>query len=373
MMMWFKAPKAARPPKPALPGLLPLEDRTTPTVTAVFNTNALSVVGDANPNAIVVTADATGNLQVTNNGAAVAIRTIAGTPTAKALTQVTVDAKGGNDSITLTKALNTLDANGKLAAAPNAVLIGGGGDDAITPQIGGFVGGVVGNPVVGNVIEMGGAGNDTLTSGFGNDIMLGEGGNDTLVWLPGTLIDHYDGGDGNDTGVIVGNDNPINGSNGDTFVLGKDSANPGDVLFQRTNLIPFTVTMTGVENVSLKTQGGNDRVIINDLGGTAVKNVFVDAGAGDDVIDASAMVTSSIKVVALGGDGNDTITGGAGADVLDGGNGDDVIISSNKDGKMDILIGGAGADKFTVRKVAANADVVADFTTADGDLIYTIT
>lgn len=372
MMMWFKAPKA-HAPKPFLPGLLPLEDRTTPTVTAVFNTNTLSVLGDANANAIVVTADTGGNLQVTNNGANVAIRTVSGTPTVKALTQVTVDAKGGDDSITLTKALNTLDANGKLAAAPNAVLIGGGGNDTLTPQIGGFVGGVVGNAVVGNVIEMGGSGNDTLTSGFGNDIMLGEGGNDTLVWIPGTLNDHYDGGDGNDTGVIIGNDTAINGSNGDTFVLGKDSANPGDVLFQRTNLVPFTVTMTGIENVSMKTQGGNDRVTINDLGGTAVKNVFVDAGAGDDVIDASAMLTSSIKVVEIGGDGNDTLIGGAGADVLDGGGGNDTIVSSNKDGKMDVLIGGAGADTFTVRKVSAVADVVADFTSADGDMILTIT
>ncbi|QEL17268.1 calcium-binding protein [Limnoglobus roseus] len=367
-MLWFKAPKP-HAPKHAIRGLLPLEDRTTPSVTAVFNTNTLTVTGDADANAIVVSADAGGNLQVTNNNAAVPIRAVFGSPTRAALTQISVNAKGGDDSISLAKSLNTLDANGKLAFAPDAVLIGGAGNDSIVPLIGGFVGGVPGNAIVGNVTQYGGAGDDTLVSGFGNDTMLGEGGNDTLIWNPGTLVDHFDGGAGSDTGVIIGNDTPINGSNDDTFVLGKDSANPGDVLFQRTNLIPFTVTMTGVETISLRPQGGNDRVTINDLSGTAVRNVIVDGGAGDDVLDASLQMSASVKVTLLGNDGNDTLTGGAGKDTLDGGAGNDRLISSKADGKSDILIGGAGADVFVVSKTKVK-DVIQDFTAADFDQIW---
>lgn len=372
MMTWFKARSEFRTVKSHLGNLQPLEDRTTPSTTAVFSTNTLSVVGDGNPNAIVVSADAAGNLQVTDNGANVPIRTVFGSPTRAALGQVTVNGKGGNDSITLTRSLNTLDANGKLASAPDAVLIGGGGDDSLLPQIGGFVGGVPGNAIVGNVVQQGGAGNDTLTSGFGNDLMFGEGGDDRLVWLPGTLIDHYDGGAGTDTGVVFGNENPINGSNADAFVLGQDPNSPGDVLFQRTNLVPFFITMTSVENVSLQTQGGDDLITINDLSGTRVKSVFVDGGTGNDVIDGSGQKGACISLDFEGSAGNDSLVGGAGRDRLDGGEGDDQIDSSNADGKADSLVGGAGKDSFVIGK-GRPKDLVLDFNSADSDEILTIT
>ena len=45
--------------------------------------------------------------------------------------------------------------------------------------------------------------------------MIGGPGNDTLRWLPGTLIDVFEGGTGHDTAIIVGNDN----NQGDDFVL----------------------------------------------------------------------------------------------------------------------------------------------------------
>ncbi len=374
MMLWFKAkqPMARQITKSTIGNLLPLEDRTTPSTTAVFSTNTLSVVGDGNPNAIVVSADAAGNLQVTDNGANVSIRNVFGSPTRAALTQVTVNGKGANDTITLAKSLNTLDANGKLAFAPEAVLIGGGGDDTLLPLIGGFVGGVPGNAIVGNVIQKSGTGNDTLTSGFGNDLMFGEGGDDRLVWLPGTLIDHYDGGDGTDTGVVVGNENPINGSNADNFVLGKDPNNPGDVLFQRTNLVPFFVTMTGVESVSLQTQGGDDRITINDLSGTRVKSVFVDGGTGNDVIDGSSQMAANLALNLFGNAGNDTLTGGSGADKLDGGDGDDRLVSNNNDAKQDTLVGGTGKDTFVLGRFRPK-DVVQDFNCYESDEILTIT
>lgn len=353
-------------------GLHLLEDRVTPAVTAVFNTNVLDVVGDGAANTIVVSADAAGNLQVTNDGAPVSIRTVFGSPTRENLLQVTVDGRGGNDTITLAKSLNILDANGKLAAAPSAVLLGGAGNDTLMPLIGGFVGGVPGNPIVGNVVQKGGAGNDTLVSGFGNDLMYGDGGDDRLVWLPGTLIDHYDGGTGSDTGVVVGNENPINGSNADNFVLGQDPNSPGNVLFQRTNLVPFFITMTNIETVDLQTQGGDDSITINDLTGTQVRKVLVDAGTGDDRIDGSQQLSSRVSFNFFGNSGNDTLIGGAGADRLDGGEGDDSLDTTQDDCRRDTLIGGAGQDTFQIGRFRPR-DVVSDFNSAESDEILTIT
>jgi Ca2+-binding RTX toxin-like protein len=359
-MLWTKTRTGFRTPKSSL-DVVPLEDRTTPAVTALYSTGLLAVTGDGAANNIVVSADTTGKLTVTNNGQNVAIRSILGTPTVAGLAQVTVDARGGDDSITLTKSLNTLDGNGKLAASPSAVLIGGGGNDTLTPLIGGFVGGVVGNAIVGNVVQMGGSGNDTLVSGFGNDIMLGEGGNDKLVWNPGTLIDHYDGGDGFDNGVVIGNETPIAGSNADAFVLGKDPNNPGGVLFQRTNLVPFFITMVATEQVTMQTQGGDDTITVNDLSGTAVRQVVADGGTGNDTITGVAQTAAAVALVFNGGEGNDSLAGGAGRDVLNGGNGDDTIDISNNDRRQDIVVGGAGKDTVVVTSMTQTTDLFLDF------------
>jgi Ca2+-binding RTX toxin-like protein len=356
--------------------LLSLEDRVTPAVTAVFNTDTLSVVGDNAANAIVVSADAAGALRVTNNGEAVAIQSDFGTPTLAALRFVSVDARGGNDSIILEGSLNTRDADGKLVFAPNALLRGGAGDDFIDPRIGGFVGGVIGNPIVGNVVQEGGAGNDFLNSGFGNDIMRGGAGDDILQWLPGTLLDVYDGGSGNDVGRVVGNDN----NQGDAFLLRANG--DGRVRFDRTNLVPFTIFMDNIEVVDLQTQSGDDTITIGNLAGTDVKSVLVDAGTGNDVIDGSGQGRANVSLVLQGGDGDDTITGGRGNDVLNGGAGNDVLdggrgrdlllggdgddtLSGGDDRDPDVLIGGRGADVFLF--TGFQGDLFGDFDPLAGD------
>jgi len=68
----------------------------------------------------------------------------------------------------------------------------------------------------------------------------------------------------------------------------------------------------------------------------------VDAGAGDDVIDASTIRRGlRTQFLLRGGDGNDEIRGSRGADVLLGGADDDVLLGL---GGRDLLIGGTGAD-----------------------------
>jgi Ca2+-binding RTX toxin-like protein len=375
-----------------------LEAREVPAVLAAFNTDALTVLGDGAANNLVVAADASGNLTVTNNGAAVQITSIAGVANKANLRTITVDARGGNDSIIIDRSVNVLDSAGKLLSSANGVLMGGGGNDTIRVLAGGFVGGVIGNPIVGNYTMLGGSGDDFLDSGFGNDAMFGEGGNDTLRWLPGTLIDTFDGGAGQDTALIVGNTSlipdvttpdPNDTSNGDAFRLDADPTT-GGALFQRTNLIPFRVGITTTETVVMQTGGGNDTITVTALAGTGVQTVVGDGGDGDDVLNGSAsnralqffggagndVITGGARADTLaGGEGDDTITGGRGADVLDGGNGNDVLDDGVTDSAQDVLIGGGGADTFVRRQrnpMGSPAplfdELMVDFSATDGDV-----
>ena len=74
-------------------------------------------------------------------------------------------------------------------------------------------------------------------------------------------------------------------------------------------------------SASLALRLPNDRLTVNAL-------------AGDDVVEGSAVGTGAIQLafdggngddVLIGGDGNDTMQGGAGDDVLNGGPGQDVL------------------------------------------------
>ena len=67
----------------------------------------------------------------------------------------------------------------------------------------------------------------------------------------------------------------------------------------------------------------------------------VNALAGDDVIDATALSANALMLTEDGGDGNDTLLGGNGDDTLLGGNGDDTLLGGPG---MDILDGGPGTN-----------------------------
>lgn len=83
------------------------------------------------------------------------------------------------------------------------------------------------------------------------------------------------------------------------------------------------------------------------------------AGAGDDLIDGSALVVSDATL--MGGAGDDFLRGGR---IMHGDDGDDILIaragsSATFDGGPgdDVSIGGAGPDRFMTGRIADGADV----------------
>jgi Ca2+-binding RTX toxin-like protein len=246
-------------------------------------------------------------------------------------------------------------------------------------------------------------GDDILTGQSGNDYIDGLGGNDTIIgrggddWLAGGAgADQIDGGSGSDTlfsGEIsppyYGNpaeppvldtgaeiDTLIGGTGGDTVFAGYgDNADGGDdsdqlfISFQGgTSGVTFDAslgtqvigggTITGFESVAWVEGSNYDDIITLQGGSGYASNValgmdgndtltagyytfLLDGGAGDDVIDGRP---SGYLRTANGGDGDDVIfTAMSPFTVSNGGSGNDTIYSANEthggDGNDTIILG----------------------------------
>src|SRR5262245_55245081 len=116
--------------------------------------------------------------------------------------------------------------------------------------------------------------------------------------------------------------------------------------------------VTNVEQLVLA-NGPNSVTLTNGLvAGTSVAGGLVQVVGGSDVdrIDGSA-ISNGIGLVAVGQDGDDTLTGGTGDDLLDGGAGDDRLEGGAGNDTLeggvgnDGLIGGAGNDTYFVDSV----------------------
>ena len=194
-----------------------------------------------------------------------------------------------------------------------STLLGTDADETILPgEISPTVTALAGPLAVGadaDVIIAGG-GNDRVNGGGGNDTLLLGSGNDTAIWNPGDGSDVVDGGTGTDT-------MEFNGSAGNEIML----------------LSPLT---DGV--VQLTRNLGNINMSLQNM-----ERVTINAGAGDDTIEASGNLRGSIALTVDGGAGNDRIIGSNGDDILLGGDGNDFI-----DGQQgaDVAFMGAGNDVF---------------------------
>ena len=301
----------------ALAGPPTVSAATVPTV----NGTTLTLTGDDAADRVVVGEDA-GQITVTVNGAPLALG--AAVPADNTIDLV-ANAGGGDDEITITTAnLKSVTADG------------GAGDDVLT-----------GNNDADTL--SGGDGDDRIIGARGGDTMNGGNGNDTLVW---------NNGDGSD--VMNGDANTdeveVNGAvtQGDTFTVKPNPADPARVRFDRTNLVPFNLNISA-ERITVNGLGGDD-VITGDTGLAPLIAMTANGGTGADTItggDGADLITGGDDVDTLsGGAGNDRIVGDRGDDTMAGDAGDDTLVWNNGD-NSDRMDGGDGLDRVEVNGAGA--------------------
>jgi Ca2+-binding RTX toxin-like protein len=296
-----------------------------------------------------------------------------------------VNMNGGNDIFTSSNGLGKLIKLTVDGGAGDDIIIGSDGDDQLSGGAGNdFISGRDGNDRLD-----GGDGNDFINGGRGNDIALLGAGDDTFVWVPGDGSDTVEGQGGHDTLQFNGanvNEHMSIAANGSRVRLTRDVG-------------AVTMDLHGIEQINVAALGGADVVTIGDLTGTGVTDVNVDlsspagagmgddsadtvivngtagddpitvshdgggvavlglaarvhiagseptdqlhinAGAGDDLVEASTLPAGAIHVTADGGDGDDVLIGSPGNDALLGGAGDDILIAGSPQNTLD---GGPG-------------------------------
>jgi Ca2+-binding RTX toxin-like protein len=303
-------------------------------------------------------------------------RLVVGDLSGTALQQIYFEGGGGND---------TLDG---AAATRTLVASGGDGSDNLT-------GGHEHDTLAG------GAGADVLVGLHGDDLLDGGAGADRFVWNAGDGADRIIGGADADTAEINSTDDD------DSFGV---AASGGDVLFSSADPASTPIGISEVETISVSGGGGADLLTVGDLSATTVTKLIFDAGAGDDILDATkatralqadggagddtliggagkdSLVGSFGNDVLLGGDGADTLMGEGGDEQLDGGNGADNLIGGTGDDTLDggagadtirgsdgedLLSGGSGTDVFDYTTELTNGivegDMIVDYSAAEGD------
>jgi Ca2+-binding RTX toxin-like protein len=167
----------------------------------------------------------------------------------------------------------------------------------------------------------GGPGNDTIRGGAGADELNGGINDDRIIWSPD---------DGNDV---------INGNDGfDTFELNGSSE---------------------AEGISIERIAGQPRfsafVKLTTIDVNTIEDVVVNAGDGDDTIDAAGDLAPIVKLTFDGGPGNDVLRGSNGNDVLLGGPGRDSLKGLEGD---DVIQGGPDGDSIEARAGDVGHDLI---------------
>jgi Ca2+-binding RTX toxin-like protein len=255
-------------------------------------------------------------------------------------------------------------------------------------------------------------GNDFITGADGADTIAGQGGNDAINgmggddWLDGGKgVQDIEGGKGTDTASFDLSDvaDSLNIVSGRTISLGAWGSirNVETLSSFATGTGDDTIKIDQAAGVSIRTNWGNDKVVLTGAGGDGVQagdgDDFVNTGDGSDGVDPGAgadivylgagdddcdyyLTGSRLSIGAdkvYGEDGNDAIYLAAGADLLDGGVGNDTLYGGREgdtalggdgndqiqgEGGADRLDGGEGADV-----IGADYDYNFSTTTVDND------
>jgi Ca2+-binding RTX toxin-like protein len=232
--------------------------------------------GDAQPDRVIVNGT-NGNDAIGVGGDAAGV-IVAGLPAQVAIQRqepadaLVVNGLGGNDAIS---------AAALAADAIALTLDGGAGSDGLAG---------------GRGVEtlLGGDGNDSFDGNAGNDAALMGAGDDTFVWDPGDGSDTLEGQTGTDTMRFNGagaSENINLAANGNRLRFFRDVAN-------------ITMDTNDVETVAFNALGGADTITVNDLTGTDVGSVQLDLAGTPEGTTGDAQPD---RVIVNGTNGNDAI------------------------------------------------------------------
>ena len=187
--------------------------------------------------------------------------------------------------VTLAAGADTLGATGNLAPLTQLTVDAGSGADTV-------------NGGNGADILLGGSGNDTLDGNQGTDTVLAGTGNDTMQWDPGDASDTLEGQDNRDTLRFNGS------AIGEQIAV---SANGGRVRLTR-DIAAITMDLNDVEAVIVRSLAGADTTTVNDLSGTDVTEFTDDlsaiGGGGDGEADRVIVnATNGVDSPAVGASG----------------------------------------------------------------------
>jgi Ca2+-binding RTX toxin-like protein len=192
-------------------------DQASAAYTARVQAGTLQITGDAASDTLVLAQDGPTTIAVVVNDQVV------GSFDRSTFSAVSIDARGGNDTVRILNSSPALD---------NVTIDGGAGDDTL-------LGGNGAETLIGNT------GNDFVDGNIGADTAQLGSGNDTFQWDPGDGSDTADGQGGKDTAAF-------NGSN-----IGEDihvSPNGSRVRLTR-NVAGVTMDVNDVESANIRALG----------------------------------------------------------------------------------------------------------------------
>ncbi len=340
-----------------------------------------------------------------------------------------IDVVGAGTSVSVLGLTPTVNLTNSEGANDSLAINALGGDDRVTATT--LPAGVVKLTIDGGADKdtlFGSQGDDVLSGGDGDDFVFGDNGNDvaflgagndTFQWEPGDGNDTVEGQAGSDTLLFLG-----------ANVSENIDINPngGRVLFLR-NVANVTMDLDDVENIEYRALGGADNIVVGDMVGTDLTRVTLDlrgpggggdgaadtitvngsngndvfgaagdaaglnvfglqaavrilsaepandrltlnALAGDDVVDASALEAGAIQLAINGGLGADVMIGSKGDDLFTGGDGNDTALMGagndtfvwNPGDDNDTIEGQGGTDTllFNGANIAENIDISAN-------------